>query len=115
MHISLIKVSEEFNNANGRHIWLGCDVVVNEGEDEAVAFKKAMDSIFKANELASESIPVPIIERLDSHERDEEFETLKIKLESIEFREDAQAYLDTTPFNLAYEAKKLVNNKPLKH
>jgi hypothetical protein len=62
MHINLIKVSEEFNNANGRHIWLGCDVVVNEGEDAEAAFKKAMDGIFKANELASE-LPVIQVKR----------------------------------------------------
>jgi hypothetical protein len=62
MHISLIKVSEEFNNVNGRHLWLGCDVVVNEGENAMEAFKNAMQLVLEANTLASETESLPVIQ-----------------------------------------------------
>ncbi|MEO7046574.1 MAG: hypothetical protein ABI091_14785 [Ferruginibacter sp.] len=43
-----------------------------------------------------------------------EFLELKNELDKIEFREDAQTYLDTTDWKLAIEAKALVNYKPFK-
>lgn len=123
MHISKIKVSEEFNNSNGRHLWIGCDVIVNDGEDEMLAKKKAMDFIAAVNKEASESInnnrSLPIIEverfSITQDEADKEFEEIKSQLELIEFREDAQAYLDSTNFGFTIEARKLIIKKPLKN
>lgn len=54
---------------------------------------------------------MPII---DNKEDDKEFEKFKQHLSTIEFRDDAQAYLNTTSFKFALEAKRLVNDKPIK-
>lgn len=117
MHISLVKISEEFNNINGRHLWLGCEVVVNKGEDEKAAFKKGMDFLIEANKEASELpiIQVPARFSITQKEADKEFDFIKEKLSEFEFREDAQAYLETTDFKFTIEAKNIINNKPFKN
>jgi hypothetical protein len=71
----------------------------------------------KINELISETYPTVIqvtttrtLEQVD----DKEFDELKEKLSTIEFYEEAEAYLNTTPFKMAVEAKKIINQKPHK-
>lgn len=59
MYISKVKVSEEFLNQNGRHLWLSCDVTLLEGEDNKEAFKMAADAVVENNKLLSE---MPVIE-----------------------------------------------------
>lgn len=46
---------------------------------------------------------------------DEEWNKVKEALNAFKFREDAQAYLDLTPFKLTIEAKKIILNKPSKN
>lgn len=62
MNISKVKVSEEFINANGRHLWLGCNVELKEGDNAMEAFKDAMKLVLEANTLASEIEPLPVIQ-----------------------------------------------------
>jgi hypothetical protein len=46
---------------------------------------------------------------------DKEWEEIKNKLAAIEFQEDAVEFINSTDFFLSIEAKKLINNKPLKN
>lgn len=46
---------------------------------------------------------------------DEEWEKVKGQLDAFKFKEDAQKFLNLTPFKLTLEAKKIVNNKPSKN
>lgn len=50
----------------------------------------------------------------DYVKEDEEWNKVKEALNAFKFREDAQAYLDLTPFKLTLEAKKIVSQKPIK-
>ena len=50
----------------------------------------------------------------DYVKEDEEWNKVKEALNAFKFREDAQAYLDITPFKLTLEAKKIVNSKEKK-
>ena len=50
----------------------------------------------------------------DYSNEDEEWNKVKEALNAFKFREDAQAYLDITPFKLTLEAKKIVNSKEKK-
>lgn len=118
MYISKVRVSEEFNNNNGRHLWIGCDVILSEGETEKDAVKKAMDFVLESNHGASEAndrLPVIQKEFSISQEDDAAFGQLKSALATFEFREDAQNHLDGTEFKFAFEAKQIVNSKPLKN
>lgn len=45
---------------------------------------------------------------------DKEWEEVKEQLNSFKFKEDAQAFLDLTPYKLTLEAKKIVSQKPIK-
>lgn len=122
MYISKIKVSEEFLNTNGRHLWLGCDVVVNEGEDEKLAFKKGMNSLIEANKEFSK---VPVIQGSKSmvsnitvipdENEEQEWQKVKEKLSHFKYSEDAYSYLVMTPYQFMIEAKTIVNNKPSKN
>lgn len=47
-------------------------------------------------------------------EIDQAFERLKETLAIIKYREEAQAFLDSTEFKHTIEAKKIVNSKPTK-
>ena len=58
---------------------------------------------------------IPVIDAKKDEQIDKEFKLLKLILEKYEFREDAQAYLDTTEWRLAVEAKAIVNSKPIKN
>ena len=51
----------------------------------------------------------------DYVKEDEEWNKVKEALNAFKFREDAQAYLDLTPFKLTLEAKKIILNKPSKN
>lgn len=51
----------------------------------------------------------------DYVKEDEEWNKVKEALNAFKFREDAQAYLDLTPFKLTIEAKKIILNKPSKN
>lgn len=53
---------------------------------------------------------IPTIQKnhVTKEEDDLEFETLKDMLQSFEFREDAQEYLDTTDFKYTVEAKSII-------
>lgn len=46
---------------------------------------------------------------------DKEWEEVKEQLNSFKFKEDAQAYLDLTPFKLTLIAKNIIKNKPSKN
>jgi hypothetical protein len=59
--------------------------------------------------------PLPVINTsADYSNEDEEWNKVKEALNAFKFREDAQAYLDLTPFKLTLEAKKIVSQKPIK-
>ena len=51
----------------------------------------------------------------DYVKEDEEWNKVKEELNAFKFREDAQSYLDITPFKLTIEAKKIILNKPSKN
>lgn len=46
---------------------------------------------------------------------DKEWSEIKSNLDAIEFQEDAQQYINTTNYSMTVEAKKLINQKPLKN
>lgn len=46
---------------------------------------------------------------------DKEWEEIKSNLNAIEFQEDAQQYINTTNYSMTIEAKKIINQKPLKN
>lgn len=116
MHIKEVKYTKEFQY-HGVSEWIGATVEVQEGEDAKSALNTAkalVDEFY--SEISPEHNGSVVIQKPKfTGEVDNEFEALKAKLSLIEFREEAQEYLDTTPFKFAIEAKLLINSKPLKN
>jgi hypothetical protein len=52
---------------------------------------------------------------LDQFEEDFKFNDVKKRLAEFEFREDAQAYIETTEYRYTVEAKKIIEAKPIKN
>jgi len=44
---------------------------------------------------------------------DPEWEEIKKKLSDFKFQEEAQAFINSTPYRMVIEAKKIINQKPL--
>ena len=96
---------------------IGVKVILNEGEDEMEAQRKAREFVAKT---AAEIYPEPVDSRTQTRllvpaETDKEFDALRIKLNEFDNREDAQAYLETTDYKWAIEAKNIVNQIKSKH
>lgn len=127
MYISKVRHNKSCRVINGsvNEYWTSVEteVTISEGEKPEDAIKLAEDFVNaehkrmllsagnKSNGNASADTPDPVKNR----QEDKAWERLVKKLEKIEFREDAQEYLDTTEFKLTVDAKKLVNAKPLKN
>lgn len=69
----------------------------------------------KFPELYGKPKKLPVINTSGDYvKEDEEWNRVKGGLESFEFKEDAQEFLDCTDYKITLEAKKIVNNKPSK-
>lgn len=94
---------------------IGAKIIINEGEDEMEAYRKAKAVIDK---FAEELAPVDSttkIRLLVPAEADPLFEQLKMSLGMYEYKEDAMAYLETTDYRFAIEAKNIINLKKSKN
>jgi hypothetical protein len=101
---------------------LEAEISFEDGEDFDTGFNKAQemcDAWHKKNEAAVWANPEGMTgihtRTVDSSEVDEAYNKLVNALDTFEFREDAQAYLDTTDFKYAMAAKNLVSKKPSKN
>lgn len=102
---------------------LGLEIDLNEGDTVEMALNAAKEKLDTWNKEMNKSIwsnpegmtgtHTRSIE--NSKETDEAYEKLIVELDKIEFREDAQVYLDTTEFKFTMSAKARVINKPLKN
>lgn len=61
-----------------------------------------------------QSFPYHIEETEKDNTPNYEWEVIKLELQSILFQEDAQEFINTTKYFLTIEAKKIINQKPLK-
>jgi len=116
MRIDRIKYTKEFSY-HGMSEWIGGEGSISESDnftDCVLSLKQRVVDAFNAT-LSDSNVPVIQVSDKLEIEGDAEFETLKRDLDQYEYREDAQAYLDTTDFKYAVAAKVLVNNKPLKN
>lgn len=91
---------------------------LSEGEnvrDALYECKRTVESFhFESNKADEKKKELPVIDASVPVEEDKEWNKIKKKLSSIEFKEDAQSYLDSTPYKLLIEAKRIVTKKPLK-
>lgn len=114
---------------------VGCEIQLEEGDDvqetinqaRAIADKNHTDNnpqlygqtpnfnnINTVQSNIQEAIPALQINEPAILE-DKEWNAVKDKLMSFETREDAQAYINTTPYKLTIEAKKIINSKKPKN
>ncbi len=112
--VDRIKFTKEFNY-HGMSEWIGVEASLDPGENVEEAILKAREQVVATFNKTIPPIQVDKIKNIAPDGTDVEFEALKVKLSKIEFREDAQAYLETTDFRMAIQAKNLVNKKPLKN
>lgn len=111
------KFSQEFQ-CHGMSRWLTSYAVlspVDNPEDAAKELIKQSDKIIQevVKQQAEEMKGKPT--GLDQIEEDFKFNDVKKKLAEFEFREEAQAYIETTDYRYTIEAKKLIEIKPLKN
>ena len=69
----------------------------------------------KHSAISSGKFPIVGEDLYREIEEDKEWEEIKKKLSSIEFQEDAQHYINTTPYKLMIQARQIINEKPLKN
>lgn len=115
MRIDRIKYTKEFSY-HGMSEWIGGEGALSETDDFircVLDLKQQVVDAFNAT-ISDNNMPVIQVSDKLEIEGDEEFEQLKNELSLYEYREDAQAYLDTTEFKYAVAAKALVNQKPKK-
>lgn len=115
MNISKVQFSKTYNLGDHffQKIGVEMDLIAGEDAKDALAQCKLL-----VEEFASENnIPVVQVTKSTSSlvEMDAEFDEFKKHLDTIEFREEAQTYLESSNFKYTYEAKNLVQLKPLKH
>lgn len=119
MHIERIYWQQNFRTHPGDDPFLfgtlGMGIFINKDENVGDAIEEAKKQV---NEYIQKCIIYPEHAHVEIRdvplEEDKEFEQLKIALALIEYKEEAQAYLDTTDFKHAFEAKNLIKNKPSK-
>lgn len=115
MQIDRIKYTKEFSY-HGMSEWIGGEGSLTQADDfieSVLALKKQVVGAFNAA-ISEKEVPVIQVSDKLELEGDAEFEALKRKINEYQYREDAQAYLDTTEFKYAVAAKILVNQKPNK-
>ncbi len=115
MQLDKIKWTKEFS-FHGFPEWATLGGTLEEKDDpteQLLVLRQTLIDTF--NQVLSEK-NVPVIKKKEVIDLsgDAEFNDLKEKLAAFEFQEEAQEYLDTTPFKLTLEAKKIVALKPFK-
>lgn len=117
MKITKAKYTKEFHN-HGISEWIGLEAALDTADEPQESLLKIRAMLVETfQKVLSQEPEMPVIDskgQLDLS-GDAEFEALKAKLDEFEYREDAQAYLETTEFKFAVEAKILVNQKPIKN
>lgn len=107
--------SREVLLGNGQAIWkkLNAEIELDQdGDTEDMAYDHA-EKIIAKRFAEKETVIGELV--IHNKEVDEAYEKLLFNLDAIEFREDAQAYLETTDFKFTISAKKIVENKPSKN
>lgn len=108
---------------------LGVEIELSEGDTPEQAFayaKEIVEKIHRENnpQLFGVSINNQILpqeeilyQKIEPVENiiDAEFESIKEKLNSFEFREDAEDFILTTDYKMAYEARQIINKLPKKN
>jgi len=116
MRIDRLKYTKEFSY-HGMSEWIGGEGSLSERDDFTqcvLSLKQQVVDAFNAT-ISENSMPVIQVSDKLEVEGDAEFEQLKGMIALYDYREDAQAYLDTTNFKYTIAAKHLVNQKPLKN
>ncbi len=116
MIVDRIKFTKEFNY-HGISEWIGVEGSISPTDDlkeSVLSLRKQIVEIFNTAVENPDAVKYVTSEKID-YAGDAEFELLKDNLAGIEFKEDAEEYLLTTPFKHAAEAKILIINKPSKN
>ena len=116
MKIDRAKYTKEFQY-HGISEWLGVEASIEPKEDTQECLLSLRGILVKTFNAAISGGDIPVIEGAEKIELagDAEFEALKTELDKIEFREDAQDYIEKNGWGFAVDAKILVNQKPLKN
>lgn len=117
MKITNAKYTKEFQY-HGISEWIGLEANIDEADDPIESLLQLRGKLTETfQRVISEQPEIPVIDGKPKLELagDAEFEALKQKLNEYSTREEAQAYLDTTEFRYAIEAKLLVNQLPIKN
>ena len=115
MQIDRIKISQEVF-VRGMPTWIGVEGSVTPEEDVNAGLQKLQKTIIDYVESEEKALSKgkkkqPTLQ----DDTDKEFELVKQKLSSIEFKEDALAFIASTSFHLSIEAKQIANLKPSKN
>lgn len=125
MPLDKITVSRTFHLGDSNFFKVGQEGTIIEGETREELTADAMGYIYSTlkkycpetdivNPLEKKK-ELPVIDASVVVEEDKEWNKIKKKLSSIEFKEDAQDYLNSTDYKLTIEAKKIISNKPSKN
>jgi hypothetical protein len=138
-----VKFSKEFIAPSGLKEWVGIEWPVGVEVDKEAIFStldKVRDAVLEWHQKNNQAnaafynefnmqvrapghFPLELPQKTTGSNSDPvidaEFEQLKLALDTYEFREDAQAFLDTSEtfktFRLSIDAKKYINSKPSKN
>lgn len=113
-----VKYTKEFQY-RGLSEWITSEAEINQGDDAKAVLHACKNLVEEFWIEISPEHNGSVVKRsqspYDKMEEDFAFNDVKKKLEEIEFREDAQAYIETTEYRFTIEAKKIINSKPLKN